>query len=112
MNVNFDPAANAEIRDIATALLGELGRPVPRLELLAALMEEAEELYLALGEGRSVLEEWESMLDTLGQHVSVTWGDTVFEGVAEGVDGGGGLLLRLPNGSIESFPAGEVTLRG
>lgn len=112
VNVNFDPAAHAEIRDTATALLGELGRPVPRLQLLAALMEEAEELYLALGEGRSVREEWASMLDTLGQHVSVTWGDAVYEGVAEGVDDGGGLLLRLSDGELVSLSAGEVMLRG
>ena len=57
-------------------------------------------------------EEWASLLDTLGQHVSVTWGDTVYEGVAEGVDDGGGLLLRLADGELVSLSAGEVTLRG
>ena len=49
VNVNFDPADHPEIRDTATGLLGELGRRVPRLELLSALMEEMEELYHALG---------------------------------------------------------------
>ena len=112
VNVNFDPADHPEIRDIATGLLGELGRHVPRVELLSALMEETEELYLALGQGISVREEWALLLDTLGQRVSVAWGDVVYLGTAEGVDDEGGLLLRLADGSIESFPAGEVTLRG
>lgn len=112
VNVNYDPAEHPEIREIATALLGELGRRVPRLELLSALMEETEELYLALREGGSVREEWASMLDTLGQHVSVTWGDAVYEGVAEGVDDEGGLLLRLADGAVVSLSAGEVTLSG
>ena len=112
VNVNFDPADHPAIRDIATALLGELGRRVPRLELLSALMEETEQLYLALGRGCSVRDEWASMLDTLGQHVSVTWGGDVYEGVAEGVDDEGGLLLRLADGSIVSLSAGEVTLSG
>ena len=112
VNVNFDPADHPEIRDIATGLLGELGRHVPRVELLSALMEETEELYLALGQGISVREEWALLLDTLGQRVRVTWGDTVYEGIAEGVDDGGGLLLRLADGGIVSLSAGEVTLSG
>ncbi len=112
VNVNFDPADHPEIRDTATGLLGELGRRVPRLELLSALMAEMEELYLALGQGISVREEWASMLDTLGQRVRVTWGDVVYLGTTEGVDDEGGLLLRLADGSIVSLSAGEVTLSG
>ncbi len=112
VNVNFDPAAHAEIRDTATSLLGELGRRVPRLELLAALMEEFEAVYIAPGREDAVREEWASMLDTLGQRVSVTWGDAVYQGVAEGVDDEGGLLLRLADGALLSLSAGEVTLGG
>ena len=73
-------------------------------------MEETEELYLALGQGISVREEWALLLDTLGQRVRVTWGDVVYEGIAEGVDDEGGLLLRLADGGIVSLSAGEVTL--
>ena len=112
VNVNFDPSEHAEIRDTATSLLGELGRPIPRLGLLAALMEEFEALYLARGQEDALREEWASMLDTLGQRVSVTWGDAVYQGVAEGVDDEGGLLLRLADGALLSLSAGEVTLGG
>ena len=111
VNVNFDAAEHPDIRDTATSLRSELGRPEPRLRVLAALMEEMEALYLVLRQGGSVREEWALMLDTLGQRVSVTWGDRVYEGVAEGVDDEGGLLLRLADGAIVSLSAGEVTLR-
>ena len=112
VNVNFDPAGHPEIRDTATSLLAELGSPVPRLRLLSALMEEMEALYLAQGQEGALREEWASMLDTLGQRISVTWGGSVYEGVAEGVDDDGALLLRLADGGIVSLPAGEVTLSG
>ena len=111
VNVNFDAAEHPDIRDTATSLLSELGRPVPRLRVLAALMEETEALYLSLQQGGSVREEWALLLDTLGQRVTVTWGDIVYEGMAEGVDDEGGLLLRLAGGAIVSLSAGEVTLR-
>lgn len=111
VNVNFDPREYPDISDIATSLQRELGRPVPRLGLLRAIMEEMEELYLAIRQGGSVRDEWASWLDTLGQQVRVAWGEQVYEGYAQGVDEDGSLLLRLPNGSLQTLAAGEVTLR-
>jgi BirA family biotin operon repressor/biotin-[acetyl-CoA-carboxylase] ligase len=111
VNVNFDPGDYPDIADIATSLQRELGHPVPRLHLLAAIMEEMEELYLAVKQGGSVREEWASLLDTLGHQVRVAWGEQVYEGFAQGVDEDGGLVLRLLDGSLRTFAAGEVTLR-
>ena len=111
VNVNFDPGEYPEIRDTATSLQCELDHPVSRLALLGAIMEEMEELYLAIRQGNSVREEWVSMLDTLGQQVQVAWGEQVYEGYAQGVDEGGSLVLRLGDGSLQTLAAGEVTLR-
>jgi BirA family biotin operon repressor/biotin-[acetyl-CoA-carboxylase] ligase len=110
VNVNFDPREYQEIKDIATSLQRELGHPVPRLRLLSAIMEEMEELYLAIKQGGSVREEWSSLLDTLGHQVRVAWGEQVYEGYAQGVDEDGSLVLRLSNGSLQTLAAGEVTL--
>ena len=73
-------------------------------------MEEMEELYQDIKQGGSVLEEWSSLLDTLGHQVSVAWGKQVYEGYAQGVDKDGSLILRLHNGSLQTVAAGEVTL--
>lgn len=111
VNVNFDPGEYPDIVDIATSLQRELGHPTSRLHLLAAIMKEMEELYWVIKQGGSVREEWASLLDTLGHQVRVSWGEQVYEGFAQGVDEDGGLVLRLPDGSLRTFPAGEVTLR-
>ena len=111
VNVNFDPGEHPEIKDIATSLQRELGHSVPRLHLLSAIMEEVEELYQAIGQGGSVREEWSLLLDTLGHQVRVVWVEQVYEGYAQGVDEDGGLVLRLPDGSLQTLAAGEVTLR-
>ena len=54
---------------------------------------------------------WASVLDTLGHQVRVAGGEQVYEGFAKGVDEDGGLVLRLSDGSLRTFAAGEVTLR-
>ena len=111
VNVNLDPGEYPEIRDIATSLRRELGHTVSRLALLAAILGEMEELYITIQGGGSVREEWSALLDTLGRRIRVAWGDQVYEGYAEGVDGEGSLLLRRPDGSLQALSAGEVTLQ-
>ena len=110
VNVNFDPGDHPEIRDIATSLMRELGRPYPRLELLAAVLDEMESLYVGIQGGGSVRERWAGLLDTIGRRIRVASGDAVYEGLAEGVDDDGSLLLRHDDGSLETLAAGEVTL--
>jgi BirA family biotin operon repressor/biotin-[acetyl-CoA-carboxylase] ligase len=111
VNVNFDPVEYPDIKDVATSLQRELGYPVPRLHILRAIMEEMEDLYQAIRQGGSVREEWALLLDTLGHQVRVAWGEQVVEGYAQGVDEDGSLVLRLPDGSLQTLAAGEVTLR-
>ena len=75
------------------------------------IMEEMEELYIAVKHGNSVREEWVLLLDTLGSQVRVAWGDQVYEGYAHGVDDNGALILRNSDGSLQILDAGEVTLQ-
>ena len=110
VNVNFDPGDYPEIRDIATSLRRELGHPFPRLDLLTAVLEEMESLYVGITKGDSVRERWASTLDTLGRRIQVASGDAVYEGYAEGVDDDGSLLMRRDDGSVQTLAAGEVTL--
>ena len=111
VNVNLRLADFPEILPIATSLSDELGREVSRLELIRWLLVEMERLYLALPAGGSIYEEWRDKLVTLGRRVSVNWGITSYEGIAESVASDGSLLLRHSDGSLTKIMAGDITLR-
>ena len=111
VNVNLRVADFPEILPIATSLSDELGRDVSRLEVIRQLLVEMERLYLALPAGGSIYEEWQGRLVNLGKRVSVTWGATTYEGIAESVAKDGSLLLRQSDGSLTKIVSGDVTLR-
>ena len=111
LNVNLDPATIPEISETATSLKQILGRKVSRREMLIALLGEFETLYNALRCGEPIDREWRLRLETLGKKVAVRCGDEVQEGVAEGVDEDGNLLLRHSDGSLVIIAAGDVTLK-
>jgi len=112
LNVNLSPSDLGEIALPATSLSLELGKDVSRLSIVRQLLVEMDRLYLELLSGKSVYEEWRDRLVTLGKRVTVTWGETKYEGVAESVAGDGTLLLRGADGVITSIAAGDISLRG
>jgi BirA family biotin operon repressor/biotin-[acetyl-CoA-carboxylase] ligase len=110
LNVNLDPAQLP--RDLlmeATSLAHAQGESVPRLPLLWALLQGVESRYLALQAGRSPHGEWAERLVTLGQAVTVALGEGVVQGIAEGVDADGALLVRSADGGLRRVLAGDVT---
>ena len=111
VNVNFDPRAHEEIRDIATSLRAELGREVGREPLLAAFLLRFEELYDEAKSGDSPLAAWRARLVTLGQHVRASWPGGDVEGLAQDVDADGALLVETAQGEVVRVEAGDVTLR-
>ena len=111
VNVNLRLTDFPDISPIATSLSDELGREVSRLSLIRRLLVEIEKLYLALTTGKSIYEEWQDNLVTLGKVVRVTSGETTQEGIAESVARDGSLLLRRPDGSLTRILTGDVTLR-
>jgi BirA family biotin operon repressor/biotin-[acetyl-CoA-carboxylase] ligase len=112
LNVNLDPGAlPGDLLVPATSLSHVLGRPVARLPLLQTFLRGVEARYVALQAGHSPHEEWARCLATLGEAVVVSGGSTDLEGVAEGVDADGALLLRLADGGLERVVAGDVRLR-
>ncbi len=110
LNVNYDVETSREIADIATSLKGELGREIPREELLANVLNHFEEL-LPASASHDVHAAWRDRLETLGRAVTVTFREQTYEGTAEDVDTDGNLLLRDDDGSMTTFEAGEVSLR-
>ena len=89
----------------------ELGKEVPRTEILRCLLEELDSLYSTVRRGESIRGEWQSHLETLGKVIKVKSGDIVQEGHAESVAEDGSLLLRRSDGTLAQLNFGEVTLR-
>jgi len=111
INVNFDPSAYDEIRDIATSLLAETGREHDREALLAEYLLRFERLYAGATDAEFVRDRWRARLVTLGQRVTATTPAGATGGIAEDVDEDGSLLIRTDAGALVTIEAGDVTLR-
>jgi len=111
INVNLRLSDFPEISPTATSLSHELGKDVPRLDMIRYLLVETERLYLALPSGESVYQEWRDNIVTLGKRVQAISGEATYKGIAESVASDGSLLLRQPDGSLTKIVAGDVTLR-
>ena len=112
VNVNFDPALLGDVIYPATTVSAELGRSVPLLPLLQAILERFEDLYLRVKGGWPVHEQWQQRLETIGKQIRVTGIDRVEYGLAEGVTEDGSLILRRSDDTATTILAGDVTLRG
>lgn len=110
LNVNLDPTQlPGPLLAAASSLSQALGRRVARRPLLQAFLRALERRYQQLQAGILPHREWAGRLTMLGRPVIVTVGEEVLEGVAEGVDGDGALLVRLADGSLRLVVAGDVT---
>jgi BirA family biotin operon repressor/biotin-[acetyl-CoA-carboxylase] ligase len=49
---------------------------------------------------------------TLGRDISLVRGDEIRHGHALDVDEEGGIVVRFPDGSVETVRSGEVSIRG
>lgn len=112
LNVNLVPDQLPEdLLMAATSLSHHLGREVPRLPLLRALLQATAVRYRALEAGRLPQAEWAGRLVTLGQPVSVSALGGSVQGVAERVNENGALLVRRADGRLETVLAGDVRVR-
>jgi BirA family biotin operon repressor/biotin-[acetyl-CoA-carboxylase] ligase len=112
LNVNLDLAhLPADISSSATSLAHEIGRFISRSSLLRQFLEALEERYLRLQGGQSPHREWTNRLVMLGNRVTIRSGDESLEGIAEGVNELGALLIRLDNGSLRTVLAGDVAVQ-
>jgi BirA family transcriptional regulator, biotin operon repressor / biotin---[acetyl-CoA-carboxylase] ligase len=103
-----------DLRQVATSLKAELGRPVSRPELAAAILRELDHDYarLAAGQFAAVADEWEEHGATIGQAVEIRMGERRVRGRAEALGEDGELLLRTEHGRLERIIGGDVTVEG
>lgn len=101
-----------ELAATATSIEGEAPASTPsREELLAAFSAALERHANQLTRSPTILiEQWRARLITIGQRVRLTAASgEVHEGEAVDVSQRGELIVRLANGTLASFAAGEVT---
>jgi BirA family transcriptional regulator, biotin operon repressor / biotin---[acetyl-CoA-carboxylase] ligase len=108
MRENFDPGH----RDAATSLREETGREHSREEIAILLCERLERWYdTFLHAGFApIREEWLSRSDMTGKRVRILFRDEVQEGVVEGIDRDGALLIADGQGNVRRITAGDATI--
>ena len=109
IGVNVNAALPAEVAN-ATSLCAASGRPVELAGVTRLVIEAIDAGCAHALRGATFDRAWAARLATLGQMVTVTTGQRIVAGVAERVTSEGGLVLRRPDGSRETFLAGDVSL--
>lgn len=103
-----------EVAEIATSLRMELGRPVSRSALTAALLEELDRVYAALRSGdlAEYLTAYRRDCVNLGKTVQLIGGEARETVTAVDVDETFGLVVRMEDGTEKTVRSGEVSVRG
>jgi len=104
-----------ELRPLATSLRIEAGHEFSLNPLIAGVLEE---ILAAMRDCRNGIDEdrfsdeWQARACYLGERVRILGGEGEHtEGILTGIDRAGSLLLRTKNGGLQSFRAGDVSLR-
>ena len=114
INANQDEFPE-DIKETATSLLLEGGRPVRRSELIAAVMrryEEAYETFMETGDLSGLQERYNELLVNRGRAVRVLEPQGEYSAQAKGINSQGELIVSTPEGEEKHIFAGEVSVRG
>lgn len=102
-----------EVAAMATSLSEQLGYPVSRPALAAALIRRLDQLRGALARPHDdYLQRYRRDCLTLGQPVQLLWKEEKRLATAVDMDEQFGLVVEYPDGSRETIRSGEVSVRG
>ncbi len=112
INVNMDMAElPVPLRKLSTTLSAETGKKVDRTLFLQQVLAELDRWYqIFLKGGAAVIEAWQLFNVTVGKRVAVSGPGETFEGMAQGIDTDGRLILKLDDGTLHEVAAGDVTI--
>jgi BirA family biotin operon repressor/biotin-[acetyl-CoA-carboxylase] ligase len=100
-----------EVRLLTTTLAAEAGAKINRIALLQQVLQDLERWYQKLLiHDMDVLEEWKKLNMTVGNRITVSGAGEALEGLAQGIDRDGRLIVRLDDGTIRTVAAGDVTI--
>jgi len=114
INVNEEVFPD-EIKDTATSILREGGKPVRRSGLIAAVMERYEEnygIFMETEDLSGLCGRYNQMLVNCGQDVRVLEPKGEYSAHALGINEKGELIVTTPEGEERHIFAGEVSVRG
>ena len=98
---------------MATSLSQELGRPVPRAALAAAMLAALKRVMGDLGgDPGPWLEQYRRDCITLGREVQLLWQEGRELAFAEDIDRQFGLVVRYADGRRAVIRSGEASVRG
>ena len=114
VNVNHRPEDfTPEIRDMATSLLQQLGRPVLRTQLAVQIIRALDRMYAGFPENKGeYLAKYRADCLTPGNQVQLITPVSRQEARALEIDDQFRLVVELPDGSRKALSAGEVSVRG
>lgn len=102
-----------DLRDKATSVRAELGRPISRLNLLQDVLMEFEQRYQKFQERglTPFLERWRQLSWILNRRVKVQVGGRKFSGLAVDIEDTGALVLEEASGKRQRLLAGDVSFQ-
>ncbi|MGI6189605.1 MAG: biotin--[acetyl-CoA-carboxylase] ligase [Clostridiales bacterium] len=116
INVNLSVRDFPEdIRNIATSIKIEKGREFRRSDILQAVLENMEDMYLNYFDDDNferLLQEYRDYSVVLGKKISVAGPTGEFSGKALDFGEDGSLLIQGDGGKVEKLWAGDVSIRG
>jgi BirA family biotin operon repressor/biotin-[acetyl-CoA-carboxylase] ligase len=119
IGINVNQASfSGDLQPIATSLRIESGRQWSRVELTASLLKSLDNQYRNLAEGRpdaqaAIIRNFEQRSSfARSRHVEVDEGSSKYEGITEGLDRRGFLLVRTPGGLRTVLSGGVRALDG
>ena len=114
INVNQETFPD-EIKETATSLKVETGKPVKRAGVIATVMERFEQYYEQFVQREDlsgIREAYEACLVNRDRDVRVLDPAGAYEAHAKGINDTGELIVVLPDGTEREIYAGEVSVRG
>ena len=113
INVNWNPEKEKNILFPSTSIFNETGQITSRNLLVSETLKRFEIFYNDIINGR--MAQLNSRINRLsllsGREVSVDRGDETISGKVLGIDTGGGLILKEPDGNVKIVLNGDVTIR-
>ena len=100
-----------DLRPLVTTLAAEAGKKINRTELLREILRQLDCWYQAfLNNTADVLREWEKLNMTIGNRIAVSGAGETLEGLAQGIDEEGRLIVLRDDGATRHVAAGDVSI--
>lgn len=108
LNIRVTPRIDDPLVE-PTSVAQEGGRIPSRHEILAKFLRNLKGYMDILSSApEEFMDRYRARCCTLKKRVRAVWGEETIEGLAEGIDRDGALIIRLNSGQVASFSAGDI----